>query len=183
MIKIVKRMLRRCEDPFLALLEYRNTVTEGLSTSPAQRIIGKATRSALPEKAPVPTELERLSSAQKDEKRMQQQSKYNKGARELRPLRVGEPVFLRDYRKHRSEWKEARVVQQLTGRSYSVQVEDDLLRRNRRELRPASVEQCEELPVAVTDNTETTASTPSTAEPPENPVPVRRSGRQRQKPQ
>ena len=46
--KIMKRIMRRAEDPYLALLEYRNTPTVGMTTSPAQKMLGDATRSTLP---------------------------------------------------------------------------------------------------------------------------------------
>ena len=47
-----KRMMTKCmedkSDFQLALLNYRNTPTEGLSTSPAQRLVNRRTRTTLP---------------------------------------------------------------------------------------------------------------------------------------
>jgi len=47
-VKVTKRLFRRSEDPFLALLELRNTPTAGMSSSPIERILGRPTRSLLP---------------------------------------------------------------------------------------------------------------------------------------
>jgi len=39
------------KDPYLALLDWRNTPTEGLNSSPVQRLIGRRTRTLLPTSA------------------------------------------------------------------------------------------------------------------------------------
>ena len=51
-VKTVKRiMLKALEsgtDPYLRLLDFRNTPTEGVGTSPAQRLFGRRTKTLLP---------------------------------------------------------------------------------------------------------------------------------------
>ena len=51
-VNIAKRMLRKCkasrEDPYLGLLNIRNTPSEGMATSPAQRLFGRRTKTLLP---------------------------------------------------------------------------------------------------------------------------------------
>ena len=51
-VEIVKRILRKSqssgEDPYIALLNIRNTPTEGLNTDPAQRLFGRQTKSMMP---------------------------------------------------------------------------------------------------------------------------------------
>ena len=51
-VKTAKRMFRKTsksgEDQYLALLNIRNTPTQGVASSPAQRLLGKRTRSLLP---------------------------------------------------------------------------------------------------------------------------------------
>ena len=58
-VKIAKRMLRKCkaskEDPYIGLLNIRNTPTEGMATSPAQRLFGRRTNTLLPTTQPVET--------------------------------------------------------------------------------------------------------------------------------
>ena len=46
--KIIKRLMRRAYDPYLALLEYCSTPMSGMTTSPAERMFGHATCSILP---------------------------------------------------------------------------------------------------------------------------------------
>ena len=51
-VKLAKRLLRKCrtahEDPYLGLLNQRNTPTEGLKTNPAQRLMGRRTNTLVP---------------------------------------------------------------------------------------------------------------------------------------
>jgi len=50
-VKVAKRLLRKCqasgEDMFIGLLNLRNTPTEGLESSPSQRLLGRRTRTLL----------------------------------------------------------------------------------------------------------------------------------------
>jgi len=47
-VKVTKILFWRSEDPFLALLELRNTPTAGMSSSLMEQILGRPTRSLLP---------------------------------------------------------------------------------------------------------------------------------------
>lgn len=51
-VKTVKRLFTKCQESgqseFLALLDWRNTPTEGLGTSPAQRFLGRRCKTLLP---------------------------------------------------------------------------------------------------------------------------------------
>uniref|UniRef100_A0A1A7XSP3 Gypsy retrotransposon integrase-like protein 1 n=1 Tax=Iconisemion striatum TaxID=60296 RepID=A0A1A7XSP3_9TELE len=51
-VKTAKRLMRKAklarQDPYLALLDHRNTPTQGLGASPAQRLLSRRTRSLLP---------------------------------------------------------------------------------------------------------------------------------------
>ena len=51
-VKIVKQLFKKAEhdrkDPWLALLDYRNTPTEGVGASPAQRLMSRKTHTLLP---------------------------------------------------------------------------------------------------------------------------------------
>ena len=48
-VKLAKTLLKRAADPHIALLEYRNNVTAGMTTSPIERVINRSTRSILPQ--------------------------------------------------------------------------------------------------------------------------------------
>ena len=47
-VKIAKGLLRKAKDPMKALLEWRNTPTTGLTTSPVQRLMQRRTRATIP---------------------------------------------------------------------------------------------------------------------------------------
>ena len=53
-VKIAKRMMKKCsfnqEDPYIALLNLRNTPQEGVKYSPVQRLMGRRTKTLLPTK-------------------------------------------------------------------------------------------------------------------------------------
>ncbi|XP_067943090.1 uncharacterized protein [Watersipora subatra] len=90
-------------------------------------------RLLFPQKVENSTTEESRSHAEKQHKRLREQEQYNKGAKNLKQLQR-EPVFVKDYRQHRREWMKARVLKQPRGRTYSVQVDEDLVQRNRRDL-------------------------------------------------
>ena len=48
-VKLAKRLLKRAADPQLALLEYRNRITAGMTTSPIQRLLHRSTRPIIPQ--------------------------------------------------------------------------------------------------------------------------------------
>ena len=192
-VKICKRILRRCEDPFMALLEHRNTVSEGMSTSPVQRLLGRATRSTLPRKEEA-TEAELSNHREKEVKRMKVQERYNRTARELPPLKEGQPVMVKDYQSHKRQWKEATVMKQLSGRSYSIEMDGDLLRRNRRDLRPTALDHlpeapeqgqhatAESMPESPIPEQAPAAPNPVLSDNSQTPIPTRRSLRERKRP-
>ena len=47
-IKIAKAFLKKADDPWLAILDYRNTPTQGQTASSAQRLMSRRTRGLLP---------------------------------------------------------------------------------------------------------------------------------------
>ena len=51
-VKVAKNLFKKgikdSRDPWLALLDYRNTPTEGMRSSPAQRLLSRGTRTLLP---------------------------------------------------------------------------------------------------------------------------------------
>jgi len=47
-VKTSKKILRKCSDPHIGLLEYRNTPLTGMQYSPAQPLMSRHTRTKLP---------------------------------------------------------------------------------------------------------------------------------------
>ena len=145
-VKIAKRLLKRSNDPYLALLEWRNTPTTGMGSSPVQRLFARRTRAA------VPTGLKKLNpttQAHTWEKKIYKQQKLQalRGGRNLPPLRVGEPVLIQDVLASKTQWSRGQCRGKLSDRSYLVEVDGRLLRRNRQLLRPSKnlPEEVEEL--------------------------------------
>jgi len=46
----------------------------------------------------------------------------NDNARELAVLKVGQPVLVWDWSKHRKKWRETQINKQLTSKAYAVQL-------------------------------------------------------------
>jgi hypothetical protein len=131
-VKTAKRLMEKAaedrEDPFLALLAWRNTPSEQLGPSPAQIMFGRRTRTHLPSTA----ELMRSphDAAAHDAlvvAKTRQASYYDRGARERPPRAVGDTVRTRW--NDGEEWRKAKVVDVLPHRSYNVQFDDGTIRR------------------------------------------------------
>ena len=138
-VKIAKRILRKSqssgEDPYIALLNLRNTPTEGLNTSPTQRLSGRRTQSMMP------TAEAKLRPGYIDPSR-EAELKVNRraltapsGRRDLKRLHVGDTVRMQPIRTGEREWRQARVKRAITTRAFEVEADGRCYRRNRRHLR------------------------------------------------
>ena len=100
-MKTVKNFLAKAvkseQDPYLVLLvmDWRNTPTETLNSSPVQRLFGRRTKTRLPTSNQLlkPKLLEEVSQKLKLQK-AKESLYYNKGAKELEELRPGDIVRL-----------------------------------------------------------------------------------------
>ena len=107
-----------------------------LGCSPVQRLCGRRTRTFLPTATsllkPTTTPGVRYKLLKKKER---QTYYYNRGTRELSPLRKGDAVVMLPSPQAR-KWKKAQVEDQVDVRSYAVRTEDGrVFRRNRRHLK------------------------------------------------
>lgn len=139
-VKTAKRLLKKAaesnSDPYLALLDWRNTPTEGLQSSPAQRLLGRRTRTLLPlsDKLLKPLSVPQVTEQLKARKRRQKKY-YDRGTKELRGLNAGEPVYVLLNKEH-STWTPATIIQQVGIRSYELLTDDGKrFRRNRNHIR------------------------------------------------
>ena len=112
-IKTAKNLLKKSKaagtDFYLALLAWRNTPSEGLESSPAQRMFGRCTRTLIPMTSELlkPMIVEDVQG--KLLKRKQPQAKhYNISAKELPPLSKGEIVRVKPTDRS-GRWFKARV--------------------------------------------------------------------------
>ena len=100
-VKTVKRLFKKChesgESEYMALLDWRNTPTEGFGTSPAQRFLGRRCKTRLPTQRSllVPRySTERDAEALQSQKNRQKRY-YDRNAKELPPVGKGETVYMR----------------------------------------------------------------------------------------
>jgi len=135
-------MLSRQSSPFTqiaekmvhqALLDWRNTPTAGMGTSPAQRLIGRCCRTLLPTtdilfkpQYDVNTDAKALS--RKEISRRQ----YNHGARSLVPLKSGEVVSMKLSGQHICT--PAVLSGEVAPQSYEIRANGTEYRYNRRDL-------------------------------------------------
>ena len=137
-VKTCKSLMKKAkadgQDPLLALLDWRNTPTEGLGTSPVQRLMGRRTRTFLPTHETLLRQPSHLDTAIKlAERKAKQAQQYNKKFRPLVALKCGQAIRMR--LPGREEWSLGTCTRALGNRSYEVEVCGRRYRRNRRQLR------------------------------------------------
>lgn len=136
--KTAKRLLIKAkaagQDPYLALLDHRNTLSQGLDSSPAQRLLSRHTKTLLPTKASLLKPKVVQISQNLRNKQQCQRTYYNRSARDLDILTTGDWVRIQPLPPH-TVWRLGRVLKPVDGRSYEVQLHTGgVIRRNRRHL-------------------------------------------------
>ena len=139
-VKVLKNLMIKAQadnrDPYLALLDWRNTPTEGVGSSPAQRLFGRRTRTLLPTSSRLlAPEVPKNVPAKLQERQNKQLTYYNRSARDLPALQRGDAVFMAPA-PGQKRWRPAVVGECLGNRSYQVKAEEGggIYRRNRRHL-------------------------------------------------
>ena len=126
-VHIAKQLLKKSKsdnrDPYLGLLELRNTPLHNLA-APAQLLMSRSLRSVLPTTSNhlKPNVIDPELAREKMEQNQATQSHYyNQGARDLEPLAKGEGVHIQT---KTGNWKPATVLSRHnTPRSYTVRTE------------------------------------------------------------
>ena len=133
-VQTVESLLKKAQDPYKALLNYRNTPLEGIGLSPAKLLMGRRLKTSLPTHAdPLKTYGAQEVKEDFHKRKLKEKVYYHKhSAKELPPLHNGEKVTLQ----HRNKWVPATVISKHhTPRSYIVQTpEGRKYRRNCRHL-------------------------------------------------
>ena len=179
-VKTVKRILKKNCDPYLALLEYRNTPLEDTGQSPAEMLLGRRLRTKL-----TLCDFENHMGSKVMMNRKERNVKvYDAGARELKPLEKGETV--RMWEKRNKQWRDKAVV--VDGhdneRQYKVLGENQRVYiRNRRHLRHTAEEyRPQPRETGVLDERDPVVNNNDNVKVPETNEEVRRSERQRKPP-
>lgn len=173
-VKNAKRLIRKTskanEDPYLAILAVRNTPQQGVESSPAQRLLGRRTKSLIPmtETSLTPDNAylvkEKLKINQQRQKNI-----FDRHTKALNPLEEGDTVRMRPVRLKDASWRKATVLEKLDDRSYNVELPNgNVLRRNRVDLR-ATKEQPEVTDDSRSDLEDPSANQPSTPAPAASP--------------
>ena len=132
-VKVAKNLLNKSKadgkNPLVALLELRNTPSQGLDSSPAQRFLNRRTITLLPVTAKLLTPRGEEYTKHDHEKILQRASKskqgYGKTAKDLKPLDEGDTVKMKPYRLGDKKWQKGVICEKLDKRLYRV------YRRNR----------------------------------------------------
>ena len=183
-VQTVKHILLKCnesgQDPYLALLQYRNTPISGVS--PAQALMNRKLSTIIPTSTqslkPELIDTEKFIS-QRETQQQRQKYYHDRTAKPLAELQDGETVRMK--KSPDAKWEPAKVLtKHQTSRSYLVETPDGTVyRRNRRHLLKTNeiltntdVDECDDEPTSSKTDQSTTQSKPTTA-----PAPVP-SGRQ-----
>ena len=100
-VRTVERLFMKCQaagvSEFHALLDWRNTPSEGMDTSPTQCLRGRRCKTLLPTSRTLPTpEFSLVNDTAKLCARKQRQRRYfNCGKRTISPVRSGETIHVR----------------------------------------------------------------------------------------
>ena len=141
-VKVTKSLLKKAlkdhKDPWLALLDQRNTPTESIGSSPVQRLMSRRTRTLLPTATnllypKVPANVDQLLRL----KRQRAKLYHDRSSRPLPEIEIGQDVRVAPLQKN-DVWKRGTCVEKLSDRSYVVKTEanNHLVRRNRAFLKP-----------------------------------------------
>ena len=141
-VKIAKKLMTKAEhdnhDLQLTILNWRNTPNGGLQTSPVQKLHSRHTRTLLPtaESLLLPAIVDNEAVVEDIRlKRRKAKFYYDRQAKPLPDLEIGQPVKLQPLRKG-GTWSKATTVNKVGDRSYLVQTNDGTnYRRNRKFLR------------------------------------------------
>ena len=137
-VQMVKRLFTKCKasgvSEFQALLDWRNTPTEGIGTSPAQRLMGRRCKTLLPVAGSL---LQPRYSTDDDTRKLigvkqRQQYYYDKHSKPLEPIGRGDTVRMK--LPGQRTWSAGTCTALVGPRSYEVKVGEGIYRRNRRHL-------------------------------------------------
>lgn len=121
-IQIVKNIMRKCThlgtDYRLALLEYLNTPISDIIPSPAESLQTRKLRSILPDPRQIIKSPKTETQLELRRKQLQYKRYYDRGARNLTKLKVGQKVKVRDFITRK--WVSGEILQVLRDRTYEI---------------------------------------------------------------
>lgn len=139
-VKIAKRMMKKCEetgeDFWFALLHWRN-VPNKIGSSPVARLFSRSTRCSVPSSVTnlLPKVVEDVPETI-EKQRKRSKFHYDAKSRNLPDLQVGSPVYAQLNPQETKIWTPGVVTNQLSDRSYMVNVNGSEYRRSLVHLKP-----------------------------------------------
>ena len=144
-VKIAKNILKKSreEDPYIALLAYRNTPQQGHVYSPAQRLMSRRLRDLIPmatSKLQPQLAVPSVVTQNIAERKQKAKAHYDKRAsKQLSEFTIGDNVFVKPSPRNRGKpWIHGEVVNKPAPRSCTVSTPLGLVRRNHAQIRKAS---------------------------------------------
>ena len=129
-VKTAKRILRKLikagTDPNLAILDYRNTPTQGMTSSPAQWLMSRRTKTLLPttQSLLLPKNIHLENEKRELWWRQQVQAEYYyRTAKDLPSLSEGDVIGMKPFKLGNKSCPKAQVTARLDERSYTVETE------------------------------------------------------------
>jgi len=113
-------------DIYLLVLAMRNTPSESMDSSPAQRLLGRRCKTLLPAIRELlkPCTVYGKTVIKESRKKQEKQAKYyNRGTRDLPPLEEGNTVRMRPFRVGQKGWERATVIKRLDEQLYEVETD------------------------------------------------------------
>ena len=161
-MQIFKKAHREDKELWLALLDQQTTPTESVNSSPLRRLMSHRTHTVLPVSANLlyPRVEEGVKEKLKA-KRQTAKGYYDRSAKVLPELEIGQEVRIAGQRN--KIWEPGTFVQELSDRSYLVEVNGNTLCQNREALRPKK-------------DTQVTGETTVAETKPPTPVPAQTEG-------
>ena len=137
-VKMIKQLFKKCKESgqsqYMALLNWRNTPSEGIGTSPAQCFLGRRCRTKLPlceallsPRYPTDKDSQALAA-----QKVKQKHYYNRQTKLRSPISPGETVRMR--LPGEKTWTSGTCTGLVAPRSYDVQVGERHYQRNRRHI-------------------------------------------------
>jgi hypothetical protein len=129
-----KKAQRTGRDMWMSFLDYRNTPTEGMDSSPVQRLMSKRAKTTLPlAEHLLEPEIQQDVQTRLTLKRRKAKKHFDPGSKELPDLKIGQPIRMTSLPKDgRNKWRRGICLGKVAPRSYLVDVDGSVFRRNRK---------------------------------------------------
>ena len=143
-VKVAKNLMKKAidakSDVYLLLLDLRNTPTQGQETSPAQRSLGRRTRTLLPTTTSLlkPTGIPSDIKTRIHMNQQKQKVYFDRRTKPLAPLEEDDMVRIQPFTSNKKTWSHGEVLRRLDDRSYDIKAGNQVIGRNRVHLKPTN---------------------------------------------